>query len=454
MFAKIRRIFPQALAIVTVWIIPFEIGIVGIWTSPYVAQLTAPNSPIPLNSDEASWVTSILYLGKFTGAILGSICVNFLGSKKSCLITGIPFLIGWIISYFANSALWLCVARVSLGTGYGLAFSCFALYLGEIAPPDIRGALVSFAAMGFPFGNLFGSLTGPRMSIQASSITYFVPSAILIIVLFFLPDSPHHLVKIDDVKGARESLRWYRGGVDDVEHELEGVVKFVELTASTSFMEKLAEFRLRHVRKATFLVMILFAFSQMCGLMNIIFNMETILRNSKSTVVEPSSAVSYVLTISVISSIITMGLYDRFGRKLLFITSSTGVSIALMCLGTHFILVTKGIDWNGAQWLPIASLFFFIASFANGLNAIPSIVSSEVYSANIKFVAALLANITASAASFLTSKLYQPLVDMYGEAYVFYGHALITFLAVPYALIFMPETKGKTLQQIQNDLMR
>lgn len=188
--------------------------------------------------------------------------------------------------------------------------------------------------------------------------------------------------------------------------------------------------------------------------MNIIFNMETILRKSESAVVEPSTAVSIVLICSVTSSIATMGLYDKFGRRLLMITSSIGVTMALLCLGTHFILVAEKIDWAGAQWLPIASIIMFIISFASGLNAIPTIVSSEVYSANIKSVAACFANLTTSLAAFTASKLYQPLVDVWGEAWVFYAHAFITFMAVPYVLIFMPETKGKTLQEIQDVLMR
>lgn len=200
--------------------------------------------------------------------------------------------------------------------------------------------------------------------------------------------------------------------------------------------------------------MMLFVFMQMSGLNNVLFYMEIILRKSGSTLIEPSSAVSYVLIFAVISAVASMRLYDKFGRRLLLIVSSVGVSISLVALGTHFILLDSKVDWIGAQWLPVASLFLFITSFVAGLNSIPSIVSSEVYAANVKSVAACFANLTAAGAAFVASKSYQPLVDMFGEAYVFYAHALITFMAVPYALLVMPETKGKSLQQIQDDLMK
>lgn len=200
--------------------------------------------------------------------------------------------------------------------------------------------------------------------------------------------------------------------------------------------------------------MMLFIFMQMCGMNNILFYMEIILRKSESTIIEPSSAVSYVLLSAIVAAIVTMRLYDKFGRRILLICSSIGVSTSLTALGTHFLLLKNEIDWVGAQYLPIVSLFSFIISYSIGIHAIPSIVSSEIYAANIKSVAACFANLTAAVAAFISSKSYQPLVDLFGESYVFYTHAFITFMAVPYALLFMPETKGKTLQQIQNDLMR
>ena len=222
----------------------------------------------------------------------------------------------------------------------------------------------------------------------------------------------------------------------------------------TNLLSLAAEFRLRHVRKATFLVMMLFAFMQLSGLNNVLFYMEIILVRSKSTIMKPSNAVSYVLTCAVVTAIVSIGLYDRCGRRSLLMVSSIGVSTSLVALGTHFVLLENGVEWVGSQYLPVASLFLFITAFVIGFNSIPSIVSSEVYAANIKSVAACIANIVAAAAAFFSSKAYQPLVDMFGEAYVFYGHAIITFMAVPYAIFIMPETKGKTLQQIQEDLIK
>ena len=109
-----------------------------VWSSPYLAQLTAPNSPLPLTLTQASWVASLLYVVRLIGAVLGSVVVTMYGSKKATLITALPTALGWILTMLADSPIWLYVARVSLGTGFGFAYSCFALFLGEVAAPKIR----------------------------------------------------------------------------------------------------------------------------------------------------------------------------------------------------------------------------------------------------------------------------------------------------------------------------
>ena len=200
--------------------------------------------------------------------------------------------------------------------------------------------------------------------------------------------------------------------------------------------------------------MMLFVFMQLSGLNNVLFYMETILISGGVTVILPSTVVSYALASSILTASVCIGLYDKCGRRLLLMVSSVGVFVSLSSLGTHFVLKSAKIEWIGSQWLPVVSIFVFITFFVVGLGSIAAIVSSEVYSANIKPVAACMANLTAAASAFAVSKAYQPLVDTLGEAYVFYGHALITIMAVPYALVFMPETKGKSLQQIQEDLIK
>lgn len=172
-----------------------QLGISSGWSSPYLARLTAPNSPLPLTLEQASWVASLLNLGRFVGAFTGATSVNYLGSKTTMLFTLIPISFCWILTMLAQNAEWLYAARFCGGLGLGMTYSSFPLYIGEVALPEIRGALVSMAACGGTFGVMLGSITGSYLSLHVSAAIYLVPCLALMMLFVWLPESPHHLIK-------------------------------------------------------------------------------------------------------------------------------------------------------------------------------------------------------------------------------------------------------------------
>lgn len=136
------------------------------------------------------------------------------------------------------------------------------------------------------------------------------------------------------------------------------------------------------------------------------------------------------------------------------IGSSLGVTLGMLGLGTHFHFIEQGMDVGPLQWLPVASIFLFDVSFFAGLMSVPSTVLSELFPTNVKCIAACLASLAGAIFAFISTKTYQPLTEMIGQSSVFFMYAGLTVLVVPYALICMPETKGKSLQQIQDDLVK
>jgi len=100
-----------------------------------------------MTMNEASWVVSLLNLGRLIGAISGSVAVNYLGAKTSVFITSLPITLCWLFIIVANRVEWLYVARLLAGISLGKTYSCFSLYLGEIADPSIRGALVALGML-------------------------------------------------------------------------------------------------------------------------------------------------------------------------------------------------------------------------------------------------------------------------------------------------------------------
>lgn len=421
--------------------------------SPLLAKLTSSDSVIPLNIEEASWLASLANIARLAGAVIGSVACAYLGPKRSVLVTCLPISLGWLGIAFANDVQVLYLARVSNGIGTGMIFSTFPLYLGEIAMPNIRGALVSFACCGLPIGQILGSFCTSYFDLTTSSFIYLGLCSVVMVMLLFLPESPHYYVKLGDRSAAKQSIHWYRAG-KEVEEELQAVEKFVATESSMSFVNKLKEFRKPSIRKAIYQVIVLFTFMQICGLNSIMSYMEIILKKAQCNIVSPAEIVVYVNICATIANVISIFLIDKCGRRFLLVLSSAGATLSMIGMTVHFLLIDNNVNVDDLQWIPITCMMLFMAFFFVGLIPVPSTILSETIPSRIKSVAAGIGSFTAGITSFASTKTYQPMVDEMGEAYVFLVYAFITVAVIPYALFVLLETKGKSLQQIQDEFVK
>ncbi|XP_058797205.1 facilitated trehalose transporter Tret1-like [Phymastichus coffea] len=450
---KSRKIsfIPQWIASIGVMLLFMQLGFITGCVSPMLAKLTGPNSPIALNQEEASWMASLVNIGRFCGAIVGSLVTVHFGTKNAILATSIPIALGWLGIAIAESVEILYIARLLSGVGAGMAFSCFPSYLGEIAMPEVRGALVSLATCGGPTGLLLGSIISNYLSIGVSACVYLTFCIWLMALFLYLPESPHHLIKIGNRKKAEMSINWYRSG-KGTQEELESLEKFMASEKTITFINRLREFKNSDVRKITYHVMILFTFMQICGLNSIVFYLEIIMRRAKNS--RAAEIVIFINICATIGALFSMLLIDRCGRRFLLLTSSIGVTISMFSMMSYFFIIDVDLDVTNLQWLPIASMISFMFFFFIGLNSVPSTVSSEIIPSNVKCIVSCLGSLTAGIIAFLSSKSYQPLVNFVGEAYMFLIYGLFALSVIPYVLFAMPETKGKSLREIQDELTK
>ena len=429
-------------------------GILGTWSSPYLSQLEKDNR---LNSEEKSWVGSLMNFGRIFGAIIGAVMVSYFGCKNSIIPSLVPLSLCWTLTMIADltdKPLILCWARISGGLSLGMVYNCFPLYIGEFSLPEIRGAIVSFAFCGTRMGNVVVTLIGTYLSMTWSSVIFLASCLINMAIVMWLPDSPYYLAKVGKLEKAKKALDWYRYG-QHVEEEFEAVKSYIAVSNVQSFRDKLSEFKYPHVRKALFISTVLFGFMQVCGFNTILLYMEEIIRDSQAQPIEAPLATTLILFSGVIMTIFTVNLMDICGRRMLLMVSGFGVFISMFGLGTHFLLVDEGFDPNSSylSWLPETSLFVFVIFFGLGLMPVPSAVLGELFPSNIKCIASCMSTVTAAVLSFLSSKAFHPMTDLVGYSYVFYMHGMFGLLVLPFVILFVPETKGKTFSQIQDILV-
>lgn len=168
--------------------------------------------------------------------------------------------------------------------------------------------------------------------------------------------------------------------------------------------------------------------------------------------INPSIVVIVLGSFTIIAGFTAILVVDRFGRKNLLIVSSIGVAVSLAALGLHFHFLSLNFDPEKLTWLPITSLLAFNIFVSYGLMPVPSALLGEMFPTSLKNLASLCIASGNAMSSFMFAKTYQPFIDVAGEKIVFWTYGLIVLAAVPYVWYFIPETKGKSLLEIQQSV--
>ncbi|XP_011875086.1 PREDICTED: facilitated trehalose transporter Tret1-like [Vollenhovia emeryi] len=446
-------VWPQWLTAFAMSLETIVSGMANGWASPYLAQLTSADADVPLKLTdfEASWVASLLSLGRVIGALLGAFCQEYTGLKRVLLFSSLPLLSSWILNICATSVTWLYLSRFFSGIGSGIMWPAISLYLGEIANPAIRGSLISLNVNVASMGMFLGNTMGPYMSMEMFGYVSLVPNILFMVLFSLIPESPYHYALHGNIDEAEASLKWFRREAD-VKAEMRELQDFVD-GASTSVLTKLKDALLPVNLKNILIMFGLNVFVQASSFSTINAYAEIIVISTKANVT-PSIVVMALCFSTVVAGSIAVLLVDRFGRKNLLILSSIGVAISFAALGLHFHLLSLNFDPEILTWLPITSLLAFNLFVSCGLSTVPSTLLGEMFPANLKNLASLCVFSTNALLSFAFVKSYQPFVDLAGETIVFWSYGLFVLGAVPYVRYLIPETTGKSLLEIQQAIKK
>ncbi|XP_076235888.1 facilitated trehalose transporter Tret1 [Calliopsis andreniformis] len=443
-------LWPQWATGWTVTLLSISFGLAVGWTSPYLARLTSKDSWLTVTENQAAWVASLLPLGRFFGAIAGAVLLEYFGSKRSLLCSGVPVIIGWICIICANSADWLYIYRFCSGVSIGMYFSCFSLFIGEIAEPSIRGALVSLIVNGFAIGMLLGNAMGTLISMKCFGFISLFLNLCYIAIFPLLPQSPYYHVRMNNLEKAKQSIQWYLRQ-SNVEVELDIIERFVQSTRTMSFRKRLERMTEKKHNRMFIVIMLLFIFMQLSGLNTVTYYMEIILKKSKITCMKPGTVVILSSGLAILIGWISVYLIDRCGRRVLMAASCICVISAMMLLGLHFVLLDQNYHPKNLEWIPILAMMLFIM-MSIGLIPVPNTMLGEVFPDELKSLAGFTASLTSALFAFICSRTYQPMIDLMSEKYVFFTYAAVMTCCLVISILCIPETKGKTLQEIQDML--
>ena len=402
-------------------------------------------------------IVAALLLGAMIGAGLAGPLSDRMGRKRLIIIAGITFTVGALAAAAAPSAGALVAARFVLGLAVGSAALVVPLYLSEIAPTEMRGRIASLNQLMIVVGILAAFIVN---AILASSGDWrlmlglaAVPSLILLLGMAFMPETPRFLVRSGEEQEAREVLEEV---TQDDAREEERPDRKIEEIREVDEKEQGGGWELLKqpwVRPALIVAIGLAVFQQFIGINTIIYYAPTTLT---SVGFGAESAIYANLVIGVLNvgmTIIAIKIIDRVGRKPMLLAGLVGMVASLAVLGLASELLAKP-DSAGdpAAVVTLVCLATFIVSFAATWGPVVWVMLPEVLPLSVRGSAMGVAVFLHWGANFLVSQTFPILLDKWGPGPVFLGYAGIGVLAFLFVKALVPETKGRSLEDIEADL--
>ena len=395
-----------------------------------------------LTSVETEVAVGIVLAGAAMGAGFAGFFGDRYGRKPVLIFNAILFGIFAVVTGMANGLALFLAARFVVGLAVGMTSMLTPLYIAELAPPKIRGALVTLNQLAIVTGIVVAYyvdyLFSGSSNWRAMFISAVIPSVILLVALFFLPESPRWLVVRQRVDEAFRILERVESTEDARRHleELQEVTEVDKLRFRDLFGERF--------KKPLLIGVGLAIFQQITGVNAIIYYTPTILQMGgfKSA---SSAILATVLVggVNLVMTIVALFLLDRVGRRPLLLIGIAGMAISLTSLGYLFGAT------HVSRVAILTGVLVYLACFAIGLGPIFWLLISEIYPTTIRGQAMSVASVTIWVSDLLVSVTFLSLIGAAGARFCFWIYAAASVAAFVFAFRLVPETKGRTLEEIE-----
>ncbi len=390
------------------------------------------------------------------GAIFGSPAAGWLveriGRRMCIIMTSLPYVCGWLLIILAQNDAMLYAGRVLIGFACGMTTMCIPLYIGETASKDIRGILGSFFQIACVLGVLFAysaSLLFPWKWLGI--MIAIVPCFMVAIMLLSTTETARYLLMKKKYHLATKSLSWLRKQsefdsgirkeIDEMQSLLNNDMKSEKATLSELFTDKT-------ILKPLLICMSLLFFQQLAGVNAVQFYTEPIFESSGYHG-DPGIPPVVMATAQLIAVLISTSVIERFGRRVLLLSSGAGLMLSCILLGLYFFILSHNLVSAKISWFAILGLVLYNISYALGWGAIPWNALGELLPARASGSAAGIASAFHWIIAFAVTLTFLPAQQAFSTYSVFWFFASICLCGIITVFMLLPETRGKSLEEIQ-----
>ena len=423
-------------AVLIVLIAPFCMGMVLGYSSPAIPNLKQAGL---LTREQATWFGSLITIGAIAGGVFAGLCVEKLGRKTTIMLSNAPYVIGWFLIIYAKGPVMLYVGRLFTGLAVGMTSLSAPLFIGEVSTKELRGMFGSGFQLSITIGNLTVYSLGLKLRYQWLALAALCFPVIITFLALFLPETPRWLISKGERMPALDALKWYRGANADVEGEYQEIES--NLMSQSNERLSCADLRRPGIYKPLLVSIGLMFFQQASGINIVIFYSETIF--DEAGFKYSSLGAIIVGAVQVVATFVACILMDRAGRRVLLFISGVFLTVGSATLGAYYYLHNASLSW-----LALLSVVVFIIAFSLGWGPIPWLSMGEMFPAKSRELSSSIATAFNWTVAFIVTKEFDALeagLNKFGTFWLFAGISLLGAIFV----IFVPETKGKTLEEIE-----
>jgi sugar porter (SP) family MFS transporter len=393
---------------------------------------------------QLGWGVSSLLVGAIIGAFSSGVLTDKFGRKKILIAVALFFAVSCSFTAIATSSLIFISSRLIGGLAVGAASVLSPMYVAEVAPPKNRGTLVAIYQLTIVLGILCSYIINYSLHEVDNNwrwmfATGIVPSVLFFAGLFFIPESPRWLYKA----GRREeSLRVLTkiGGKTLANAEIIEIADSLKDNYTKGSIEGMFK---PSTRKVIIIGIILAILVQVSGINTIVDYAPKILLAAGVEIKNALLQTSLIGLINFIFTFIAISFIDKLGRRLLYLIGSMGMIVTLLLIAGSFY-------WSMNGTFTLICIMLFIAFFASCIGPVFWTLVSEIFPNQIRGKAVALASFTQWIFNFLVVLLFPHFLKSIGGATTFLFLAFMSFVQWLFTYLYMPETKGKSLEEIEH----
>lgn len=406
-------------------------------------------------------IVSMALVGAIIGAAGGGWMNDAYGRKKATLVADVVFMLGSLVMSAAPDPYVLIFGRLLVGLGVGVASVTAPVYIAESSPSEIRGGLVSMNVLMITGGQFLSYLVNLAFTQVSGTWRWMlgvaaVPAIIQFFLMLFLPESPRWLYLKNEKSEAisvLEKIYDFEHLQQEIDHLSASLEDDYSRNTSISYLDV---FRIKEIRLAFFAGAGLQAFQQFTGINTVMYYSPTIVQMAGFTSNQLALLLSLIVAaMNATGTVVGIYLIDHFGRRRLALTSLCGVIISLCVLSVAFFFQsscsTNGLSSCGTQfgWFAVLGLAMYIAFFAPGMGPVPWAVNSEIYPGAYRGICGGMSATVNWISNLIVAQTFLSVVSVIGTSATFLLLAGIAVIAFAFVVVFVPETKGMSFEQVE-----